>query len=476
MKPKDIVEEGLELIELPVSEGGWREYFVSENKDVQKKIHIPNERVRALTAIMLENQRNFIEALDESTRLARVGGFIDYIYPMIRAIFPNLIAHRLCSVQPLRQENGQVLYLNFVYGSTKGSDFVKGQRMFDTMTGYPNSAGTYSSELINNELVGSGNGILLAFTNTLIFYPLRRSKIRVTHTVGAVVVTDGRDNGNGVISGTNIAAGSTINYETGAIVLNFTVAPDNLTNILVSYEYESEVSPTSPLIDVSITSSSIHAQRHAIRFRYSMDAGYEYRAQFGGDISGILRSGMAAIVAAEIDRRLIEKMWTAAGAAVATFSKTVPGAISRVEHYGDVKVPINEAAEQIYEDTHRGEVSWAIVDSQAAAIIESIKGFEKMAMPRGAVGAYQMGTLNGVPIYKERYLAALPGASANGNILVGYKGGDFIEAGLIYAPYRMFYFTPEYTFEDFLTRRAMASKFGMKLVNGRMFKRINITP
>lgn len=475
-KDQELYLEGLELASESTEHGGWKEYFENDDPKVNEALHIPDERLRGLTAIMLENERRFIDSMDEATRLQRVGGFVDYIYPLVRAIFPELIAHKLCSVQPLKQEHGQIIYMNYVYGSTKGSDFVKGQRMFDAMTGYPNSSGTYTSETINNEIVGSGNGALVAFSNTLTYIPVRRAKLRITHTQGAVVITDGVDDGNGVITGTNIAANSTIDYETGAITLNFTVAPDNNTNILVSYEYVSEVSPTTPLIDVQLTSSSIKAIRHSLRFRYSLDGMHEYKAQFGGDISAVLRSGMAAVVSAEIDRRIIEKMWLAAGVAVAAFSKTPPGAISRREHYGDLTVPINEAGEQIYEDTQSGEVSWLVVDSQAAAIVESIKGFNAMPKPEGVKGAYQMGTLNGVPVYKERYLAALPGAVADGNILVGYKGSDFIEAGLIYSPYRMFYFTPEYTWDDFFARGAMASKFGLKLVNGRMYKRINIVP
>lgn len=475
MEPKDPMAEGLELTEIPVKDGGWKEYFQSEDDKVNEELHIEDERLRASTALMLENERRYISQMNEATRLARVGGFIDYIYPLIRAVFPNLIAHEICSVQPLRQENGQIIYLNFVYGSSKGSGFTKGERMFDVFEGYPNKTGTFTSEIIDNEIVGGGTGAQVLFNNTLVYIPIRRGKLRITHTQAATVITDGVDDGNGVLSGSNIASG-TINYETGAIAITFTAAPDAATNILVSYEYVSEVSPSIPLIDVQITSSAIKAERHTLKFRYSLDAMYEYQAQFGGDLSGILRSGMAAIVAAEIDRRLIEKMWVAAGTAVAAFSKTPPGAISRREHYGDLMVPVNEAAETIYEQTHRGNVNWMIVDSKAAAIVESIKEFQSMAMPAGAVGAYRMGTLAGIPVYKERYLGSLPGYAADGNVLVGYKGGDFIEAGLVYAPYRMFYFTPEYTHDDWFARRAMASKFGLKLVNGRMFKRINITP
>jgi len=474
-KRKDIISEGLELCEETIENGGWREYFYNDKNPNDKSLWIEDERIRALTAILLENERHDIEAMDESTRLAQIGGFIDYIYPTVRAVFPNLIAHELFSVQPLQQENGQITYLNFVYGNTKGANYVQGQRMFDAQTGYPDGDGLYTSETVNSEVVGAGTGAATVYAYNLGYIPVRAGKIRITHTQGGVVIADGVDSGNGVITGTNIAAGL-VNYETGLVNLTFTLAPDNLTNIVCTYEYDSEVSPTTPLIDVAITSSAITAIRHALRFRYSLDALHEHKAQFGADLGDIIRSGMAAIVASEIDRRLIEKAWSSAGTPIATFSQTVPGAISRVQHYGDIVVPLNQASEAIYQDTHRGNVSWIVCDANAATIIESAINFVKDPVRPETVGAYKIGSINGIPVYKERNVAALTGAVANGNILVGYKGGDWLTAGLVYAPYRMFYFTPEMTFDDWFRRGAMASKFGMKLVNGRMFKRISIVP
>jgi len=468
------IDEGHLLVSESIENGGWAEYFDESNPEMW----IEDDYIRAATAVVLQNERNELNKLNEAVRTQQTGGFVDQIFPLIRAAFPNLIAHELFSVQPLQQENGQITYLNFVYGTNKGSDFVKGQRAFDVMTGMPSNASNYSSETVNTEVIGAGTGGVFTFTYTLLFIPVRPGTLRFVHDHSAgTVVTDGIDSANGTITGTNIAAG-TINYETGAISITFTIAPTNVTNITCTYEYQSEVSPTTPLIDVTITSTAIKAVRNALRFRYSMDGAYEASGQFGINLSQVLQSGMAAIVAAEIDRSLIAKAWAAAGTPIATFSLTAPGAISRRQHFGDVVVPINQAGSVIYEQTHRcnNGVSWMIVDANASTVIKSAEGFTPAAKPEGVVGAYKLGYINDVPVYVDRYLSYLPGAVADGNILVGYKGGNFFEAGLVYAPYRMFYFTPEYTLDDFLSRRAMASKYGSKLVNGRMFKRISIVP
>lgn len=87
--------------------------------------------------------------------------------------------------------------------------------------------------------VGIGNGSATTFNTTLDFAtvanPVGKKSLTITHTNAGVVVTDGTDDGAGNLTGTNIAAGSTINYATGAIVLNFTVAPTINTPIRIDY-------------------------------------------------------------------------------------------------------------------------------------------------------------------------------------------------------------------------------------------------
>lgn len=83
--------------------------------------------------------------------------------------------------------------------------------------------------------VGIGDGVTTTFTPTLDYVPVGKRSLAITHTNGSTVVTDGIDDGAGNITGTNIAAGSTINYATGAITLNFTAAPTINTPIRINY-------------------------------------------------------------------------------------------------------------------------------------------------------------------------------------------------------------------------------------------------
>lgn len=86
---------------------------------------------------------------------------------------------------------------------------------------------------------GTGNGTTTTFNGTLSYAtvgnPVGRRSLQISHTQGGVLITDGTDDGAGTITGTNIAGGSTINYATGAVTINFTAAPDNATGIRINY-------------------------------------------------------------------------------------------------------------------------------------------------------------------------------------------------------------------------------------------------
>lgn len=49
------------------------------------------------------------------------GSFSKFVFPVLRRVFPNLIAHELVSVQPLTQPIGAVHFLDYIYGNKDGN-------------------------------------------------------------------------------------------------------------------------------------------------------------------------------------------------------------------------------------------------------------------------------------------------------------------------------------------------------------------
>lgn len=95
-------------------------------------------------------------------------------------------------------------------------------------------AGNYTT--VSNENVGTGNGVLTTFTDTLVFKAGGSKR-----TCFGVSVTDGTetfaDDFDGNLVG-NLGGTGTINYMTGAISVTFNTAPANLQAILATYQWE----------------------------------------------------------------------------------------------------------------------------------------------------------------------------------------------------------------------------------------------
>jgi hypothetical protein len=88
--------------------------YLTEGLDTEKRLQVE---------VLLDNmQRNIFmgKSLDEASTLANIGAFATFAFPMIRRIFPKLIAQTLCSVQPMTQPTGKVFFLDFKYGTAKG--------------------------------------------------------------------------------------------------------------------------------------------------------------------------------------------------------------------------------------------------------------------------------------------------------------------------------------------------------------------
>jgi Major capsid protein Gp23 len=97
-------------------------YLIEENAERRQKWAYLTEGLvtdkRLQCEVLLDNTQRF---LSEASTLANVGAFATFAFPMIRRIFPKLIAQTLCSVQPMTQPTGKVFWLDFKYGTTKGT-------------------------------------------------------------------------------------------------------------------------------------------------------------------------------------------------------------------------------------------------------------------------------------------------------------------------------------------------------------------
>ena len=98
------------LNEAVACESKWKEWGLLRK--------IPRQWDRRVTATLLENQQLINEM---STDTGDIAQFKRISIPLVRRIYPQLIANKIVTVQPLLGPTGLVYYLRFRYSSNKGS-------------------------------------------------------------------------------------------------------------------------------------------------------------------------------------------------------------------------------------------------------------------------------------------------------------------------------------------------------------------
>ena len=415
---------------------------------------ITSDTTKAGLAVMLENTSRFMNSMDETTRAVAVGDFQKYAMPMVRAIFPELIANEIVSVQPMLGPVSLVFYMDMVYGTNKGK-VKRGDTAFSSIARGPNNP-SYSSSSIDEEYVTVGDGSDITVEVNLAFGPV---------VPGSVVVTDGVQvavyNGNGGFTG-DAQTGGSINYASGAIDnLKFRNDPASGASITASYRYDMEGNGNIPQMDLVLTHSPIQAISRKLRTNWSLEAAFNLRSLHGLEAEVELTAAVGAEIRHEIDREIILDLQRLAGAGSVFWSRDAYSNISYTEHKLSFIDALVTGSNLIHKVTGRGRATFIVCGESVATLIETLPGFvANPGVGSGMVkGAVRVGRLNGQwDVYKDPFYG-------DNNFLMGFKGGSFLEAGYVYAPYIPLYTTPTVVLDDFVARKGLATQYGKKAIN-----------
>ena len=233
------------LNEAKALEGRWGKTGLLEGID--------NRYVRSAAAVLLENQRLYNEV---STDTGDIAQFKRISIPLVRRIYPQLIANKVVSVQPLLGPTGLVYYLRFRYSSNKGS--VQGasnnggfpgddvNSLMQTADGTANLNIFYTHQFVQNEVTSTDPGT----TTVATFTPLQHTPIfagTVTGTIydGSTAVQTFVVGSGGSFTFSTIGAPSTfvsagsLNLNTGELSFTWNAAPGP-NSAVISYEYNME--------------------------------------------------------------------------------------------------------------------------------------------------------------------------------------------------------------------------------------------
>ena len=265
-------------------------------------------------------------------------------------------------------------------------------------------------------------------------------------------------------------------------------AGDGSSVVVPAFEsnFETSPSPEIPEIDIKVEALPVVAQTRKLRARWSPELAQDLNAYHSLDAEVELTQILSEQIALEIDREVLNDLLTQAGAANYYWSRapgkflnkvtgvedTTPSFTGTVrEWYETLVETIIDVANQIHRKTLRGSANFIVVGPDVATILEASVLYKPSYSLDGdgqvsgmVIGAEKVGTLsNRFTVYKDPYFP-------RNKVLVGYKGGSYLETGYVYAPYVPLIVTPTiFAPEDFTPRKGVMTRYGKKMVRSDFY-------
>jgi len=413
---------------------------------------------RRNTGLLLENQRKHLAPMEEMTKLLNIGHIDKVAFPTIRAVYPNLIANEIVSVQPMSGPVGLAFYFDVVYGSDKGS-IAAGTSLFDARTG-PDGSESYIQDSVVGESFSSGGALASG--------PVRPGTVTVkaTHSNNGALTfaDDGNENLTQVSGTTTTMTTATIDYSTGVVTL--TPSSGSLSALAATYRYDSEGSDSLPQVDIQLTSVPITAAPSKLRSRISWEAMMQMEAVNGMSAAQEVAQAMTEALKHGIDRKVINDLINNAGAGSVTWDRTVPFGVSWTEHKQSFVDACSAANNLVFAATKRGNTNFMVAGVAVCDIIETLPNFApatNLAEMNPNSGVQFIGTLAGrFRVYKDPFMQS-------NKWIQGYKGARATDAGYAYCPWIPIYSSPEVILDDLVRRQAFATMYGSKMLNSNFY-------
>lgn len=429
------------------------------------------EHRKAVMAMVIENlfenvdaqatQAGFLINESAGTSTANLSPYAQTILPLLLNVFPNLIGHELFSIQPMSGPLGLVYYYDHVYATNKGS-IQAGTRVMGPDEQYSSA---YSSEEIDGEMIGTGDGVKWGGAGAPLTYttafspvypntntnasPVRRVQIIETTPAGVAVQT-ATDDGNGGFVGD--VSGGSIDYATGAITgFLFAAAVGNGNRVHTYYWYRSEGNENIAEMSFEVRSKELRVEDRQLRATWSLQSAEDLRRQHGMDGHATMVAGISNLIAYDIDRMMISRARAAATTSASWDQAGATAGESQIDYYATLITTITQVGARMHTKNKRMAPVWAVTSPIVAAIIDQLQKHGDYApvaptterdASYGAMnsdfGVQRMGLISKrIRLYQD------PNFRQN-EILLGAKGNDYLSSGAVYGPYSALTMTPAF--------------------------------
>ena len=241
-----------------------------------------------------------------------------------------------------------------------------------------------------------------------------------------------------------------------------------------------------PEIDIKVDSVAVTAMTKKLKAKWSPELGQDLNAYHNLDAEVELTSILSEQIALEIDREILQDLVKGGTAGTFYWSRSPGLFLNRTtgveigatsaapdftgtvsEWYETLVETINDVSAQIHRKTLRGGANFIVVSPEVANVLEFTAGFRASVTAdadSGTVGAVKVGAMSKkFDVYVDPYFP-------RNVVLVGRKGGSFLESGYVYAPYVPLQVTPTiFGTEDFVPRKGVMTRYAKKMVRPDMY-------
>jgi hypothetical protein len=392
---------------------------------------IQNEHVYKTTAMLLENQEKWCieEAGNNSAGVfgattANSGPNVSpnpdgyatgdsrlpkILIPMIRRTFPELISNEICGVQPMGGPVGLAFALRYAYSSTLLSEADEvgktgGVRGTNPGLGYGGQdslpAGELGHQLLDTRFTGVSSAAL-----------------------------------------------------SGHAEWAFSLQDTGVAQLLANYENTGRI----PQIEMKFEKTSVEAGTRRLATRWSIELEQDIKNMQGIDIDGELTNAMSYEIQAEIDREVVMRMIQAAfnagyGAGISIWSPVSADGRWTAERNLTFYQRLIIESGRMAARNRRGAANFVICTPRVCSILEMLPDFKVFeingSVSTTGVGIAKVGTVGSrFTVYRDTRTevqnSTLYGSNGYSPVrteaveycLMGYKGSEYYDTGIIYCPY-----------------------------------------
>jgi hypothetical protein len=456
--------------------------------------------------------------------------------PLVRKVFGQISSKEFVSVQPMNLPSGLVFYLDFQYGGSGGankSPFNIGDSMYgdqggntpfgNTNTGGLYGAGRFGYSINNTSSVTAINATASAnwftdfnadgaytssFTSYSVYsiptsslgdnYDAKAIRGFYISGSGLATITSADilpaftkiDGGNlEFVALSGLGSGSAAHVAT----VFFTLQPvDNKRGDFEQGNTDLNSNNTTisiPEINVKLQSSAIVAKTRKLKAVWTPEFAQDLNAYHALDAEAELTSVMSEYIALEIDLEILDMLIDSAAAGTEYWTAENNRALNGTQYtnnnlgfynsqgqwFQTLGTKMQKLSNIIHQKTLRGGANFMILSPSVATVLESIPGFASTsdgdaAKSKYAFGVQKSGQLNNrYDVYKNPYMT-------ENVILMGYRGGQFLEAGAVFAPYIPLIMTPlVYDPDTFVPRKGLLTRYAKKMVRPEFYGKIYVS-